>query len=281
MTVTRSRRRPSFGWIVVLGLAVLWLAISGLPFLFMVMSGSKGQFELLSAPVWAMPKDASLQNFQTVLAGTFLQALLNSVLVVGVSLVLVLLIASMAAYVFARIEFRGRGVVFGLILAGLVIPVHITLIPTYVLMVETGLYDSIWALVGPYVAFNLPLAVFVLTEYMRRLPREVEESARVDGCSTAGIYWRIVLPLSGPGMATVAIFTAVAMWNEFVFAYVLTASPGARTLPLSIWDYQGQYTSNIPLIMAVLTLASLPLVVAYVIGQERVVSGITAGAVKG
>lgn len=261
--------------------ALLWLFVAGLPFWFMVQSGFKSQFELLSAPFWALPDRWSLDNFHLVLSGSFPRSLLNSVMVVSVSITLLLAASSMAAYAFSRLDFRFGRVLFGLIVAGLAIPVHVTLIPVYLLTTNVGLYDTLWALVGPYVAFNLPIAVFVLTEFMREIPVELEEAARMDGAGPVRIFLMVILPLSRPGLVTVGIYSAVAMWNEFVFAYVLTSSPGHRTLPLAIWDYQGQYAANIPLIMAVLSLSALPLILLYVVAQERVTSGMLAGAVKG
>jgi raffinose/stachyose/melibiose transport system permease protein len=262
-------------------LATLWLMVAGLPFYFMVQSGFKKQFDLLSHPFWTLPQQWVVENYRTVLQGPFLRSLLNSLIVVSVSVTLILLIASMAAFAFARMHFRLNRTLFAAVLAGLAIPAHVTLIPVYLLTTRLGLYDTLWALIGPYVAFNLPLAIFILTEFMRQIPRELEEAARLDGAGPAAFYWRVALPLSGPGLATVGIYNAVALWNEFVFAYVLTSSPARRTLPLAIWDYQGQYTANIPLIMAVLSLSALPLILIYIVAQERVISGMMAGALKG
>jgi raffinose/stachyose/melibiose transport system permease protein len=273
--------RRRFGRTIGAILALLWLGVAGLPFYFMVQSGFKEQFELLSAPFWAFPKKWALDNFRTVLGGAYLHSLFNSVVVVSFAVLLILAAASMAAFAFARINFRFNRTLFAIVVAGLVIPVHVTLIPVYLLTTRLGLYDTLWALIGPYVAFNLPISVFVLTEFMRDIPRELEEAARLDGAGTFSIFWRIALPLSKPGLATVAIYNAVALWNEFVFAYVLTSSPANRTLPLAIWDYQGQYAANIPLVMAVLSLSALPLILIYIVAQERVTGGMMAGAIKG
>ncbi len=262
-------------------LAFAWLLAAGLPYYFMVQSGFKTQFELLSAPFWALPKEWTLQNYRTVLEGTFIHSLLNSVLVVSLSVLLILIVASMAAFAFSRLQFRFSRPLFAIVVAGLVIPVHVTLIPVYLLTTKMGIYDTLWALIGPYVAFNLPISVFVLTEFMREIPRELEEAAKMDGAGPVSIFLRVILPLSGPGLATVGIYNAVALWNEFVFAYVLTSSPARRTLPLAIWDYQGQYAANIPLIMSVLSLSALPLILIYIVAQERVTGGMMAGAIKG
>ncbi|MEJ0002817.1 MAG: carbohydrate ABC transporter permease [Pararobbsia sp.] len=134
---------------------------------------------------------------------------------------------------------------------------------------------------GPYIAFALPVSIFILTEFMRQIPKELEEAAQLDGCGPFKIFWAIFFPLSAPGLATVAIFNGIMMWNEFIFAYVLTSTPQHRTLPLAIWDFQSQYASNIPMMLAVIAMTSLPLVIAYAFGQERIIKGMMAGSVKG
>ena len=161
------------------------------------------------------------------------------------------------------------------------IPVHITLIPIFKMAQTTGLYDSIWALIGPYVAFGVPISVFILTSFMREIPKEIEESAEIDGCNKYRMFFSMILPLSKPGLATLAIYNGVNMWNEFSFAYTLTQSETARTLPLAVWDFQGQYAMNTPMIMAVLTLTLLPMIIVFIIFQDKLVKGMTAGAVKG
>jgi raffinose/stachyose/melibiose transport system permease protein len=116
---------------------------------------------------------------------------------------------------------------------------------------------------------------------MRQIPRELEEAAQLDGCGPFKIFWRVFFPLSGPGLATVAIYNGIGLWNEFIFAYMLTSTSEHRTLPLAVWDFQGQYSSNVPAMLAVVTLTSLPLIVAYAFGQERVIKGMMAGSLKG
>lgn len=260
---------------------MIWLVIAGAPFYFMAMTGFKERFELFSGDVFAFPQNPTFMNYDEVLTGgSFFNYVKNSLLIVSVSVVLILIISSMAAYVFARMKFRLNRPLFGLIIAGLVIPVHITLIPVYLFTRDIGLYDSLWALLGPYVAFNLPLSIFILTEFMRGIPREMEEAAYIDGCGPMRTFVKIMLPLSTPGLATLAIYNSVVMWNEFVFAFVLITSPKNQPLPLAIWEYQGQYSMNIPAIMSVLTLSALPLILIYIVGQEKVLRGMMAGALK-
>ena len=156
-----------------------------------------------------------------------------------------------------------------------------TLVPIYLMTRQLGLYDTPFALIGPYVATSLPVSIFIMTEFMRQIPRELEEAAQLDGCGPFAMFWKVFFPLSGPGLATIAIYNGIHLWNEFIFAYVLTSSTRNRTLPLAMWDFQGQYASNIPAMLAVVTLSSLPLIAAYAFGQERIVKGMMAGALKG
>lgn len=269
------------GRVAVPVLGLFWLAVTTVPFLFMVMTSFKSQQESFSSSVWALPEALDLVNYRSVLEGPFLTYFKNSVMVVVISVILIMLISAMAAFAFARMRFRFNEALFGLIVAGMIVPIHITLVPIYLMTRQLGLYDSQFALVGPYVATSLPISVFILTEFMRQIPKELEEAARLDGCGPFAIFFKVFLPLSGPGLSTIAIYNGIMLWNEFIFAYVLTSSTSTRTLPLAIWDYQGQYTSNIPAILTVVTLTSLPLVVAYAFGQEKIVKGMMAGSLKG
>ena len=262
-------------------LGLFWLVVTTLPFIFVVMTSLKSQQETFSGSVWSLPEKLNFENYLAVLNGGFWTYLRNSVFVLVTSIILILVISSMAAYAFARLRFRLNKPLFGLIVAGMIVPIHITLIPIYLLIRNVGLYDTPFALIGPYVATALPVSIFILTEFMRQIPKELEEAAKLDGCGAFGIFWKVFLPLSGPGLSTVAIYNSIGLWNEFIFAYVLTSNPANRTLPLAIWDFQGQYASNIPAILSVVTLTSLPLIVAYAFGQERIVKGMMDGALKG
>ena len=276
------RLRPNLsGRLGTVLLAALWLLVTTLPFLFLVFTTFKSQTDIYSTPIWALPKTFDLSNYLLVLQGSFFTYLRNSVVVVAIAIAITLLMSSMAAFAFARLKFRFSGPLFGLIVAGLIVPVHVTLIPIYLLTRSMGLYDTVFALIGPYVAFSLPISIFILTEFMRQIPREMEESAQIDGCGPVRMFTSIFLPLTMPGLATVAIYNGISMWNEFIFAYVLTSTPAHRTLPLAIWDFQSEHSANMPAILAVVTLTALPLIVAYIFGQERIIKGLMAGSVKG
>ena len=174
-----------------------------------------------------------------------------------------------------------RGFIYLLIVACMSIPMHVTLIPVFQMSINTGLYDSLWALIPTNVAFALPLSVFILTGFMKGIPKELEEAADIDGCGRFRRFWQIILPLSTPGLSTLGIYNGVNMWNEFIFAFTLTQKEENRTLPLALWNYQGAYSSNTAMIMACLSLSVLPMIILFCILQDKLVKGMMAGAVKG
>ncbi len=266
---------------LILLLCVFWLLIAVFPFVFMVLNSFKGQMEMFMNGVFALPKNFSFGNYLKVLQGNFPRFLLNSLTVTVVSLAILLGCTSLAAFVFARLKFRVTAVLFALVVACMSIPIHVAFIPVFILTNNIGLYDTLGALIGPYVAFNLPISVFILTGFMKLIPGEMEEAASIDGCSLFGTFFKVILPLSLPGLATLGIYNSINMWNEFSFVLILTQSVGARTLPLAIWDYQGEYTANTPMIMTVLTLSAVPMIIAFIIGQDKLVKGMMAGSVKG
>lgn len=277
----KNKAKNVTAWTVAFILAILWLAVSFMPFVFMVLNSFKEKFEMLTKGVFQLPDSLNWNNYTEVLKGGFGTYFKNSVIVLAISLILLLFIAACASYPLARFKFKLANPIYALIVACMSIPVHITLIPVFKMAKSTGLYDSIWALIGPYIAFAVPISVFILTSFMKEIPREIEESAEIDGCGKIQMFFSMILPLAKPGLATLAIYNGVNMWNEFSFAYTLTQSSANRTLPLAIWEFQGQYSMNTPMIMAVLTLTLLPMIIMFIIFQDKLVKGMTAGAVKG
>lgn len=277
----KSRIKSRISWIIAITLAVLALMVAILPFFFMVLNSFKKKFEMLTNGVFAFPNKLDFSNYQEVFQGGFIGYFINSVLVLGVSLFLILFISACASYPLARFRFRLNTAIYSIIIACMAIPLHITLIPVFQMSKTLNLYDSLYALIGPNVAFSIPISVFILTGFMKSIEREIEESAEIDGCNKYKMFFKIILPLAKPGLSTLAIYNGVNIWNEFSFAYTLTQSPKNRTLPLAVWDYQGQYAMNTPMIMAVLTLTVLPMIILFIFAQQKLVKGMTAGAVKG
>jgi len=261
--------------------AFVWLIIAGGPFLFQIVTTLKTQGEFLSGSLFDPINRLYFGNYASVIRDGFHRYFFNSVFVLGFSLVFLLMLSAFAAYPLSRMQFRLNRPVYSAIIAAMSIPIHITLIPIFVMNVRINLYDNILALIGPNVAFNLPISIFILTGFMQSIPKELEEAADIDGCGKFSTFFRVIFPLSTPGLATLAIYNGVVIWNEFVFVMTLTQSQSSRTLPLAIWQYQGQYSINIPMIMTLLVLSSLPVILLYIFGQDKLVKGMMAGAVKG
>lgn len=277
----KSKIKSRISWTIAIILAVLMALISITPFIFMVLNSFKEKFEMLTKGVFTLPDKLYLDNYAEVISGKFAGFLVNSVIVLAVSLILLLLVAACASYPLSRFKFKLNGPIYALIVACMSIPVHVTLIPIFKMTRSMGLYDTIWALIGPYVAMGVPISVFILTGFMKGIPKEIEESAEIDGCNKIQMFFKMILPLSKPGLSTLAIYNGVNMWNEFSFAYTLTQSSENRTLPLAVWEFRGRYSMNTPMIMAVLVLTLLPMLIMFIFAQDKLIKGMTAGAVKG
>ena len=277
----KSKVKKIISWTIAMIFAIFWFVVALLPFIFMALNSFKDKFEMMVSGVFALPQKWDVSNYVGVFQGNFWRYFLNSVIVLAICLCLLLFISACASYPLSRFKFKLCDPIYALIIACMSIPIHITLIPVFRMMQKIHLYDTIWALIGPYVAFGVPISVFILTGFMRGIPKEIEESAEIDGCNKYQMFFKMILPLSTPGLSTLAIYNGVNMWNEFSFAYTLTQSAKNRTLPLAVWEFQGQYSMNMPMIMAVLTLTVLPMIILFIFMQDKLVKGMTAGAVKG
>ncbi len=256
------------------------LVITGFPFVFLLINSFKDMKEYLMN-IWSLPSVAYLGNYKAVLKPDFLRYFLNSAFVSGVSVFMIVLVSAMVSFAFAKMKFKGSNVLYFLIIAGMMIPVHTTLIPTFTLLSSMHLNDSLIGLCGPYISYNIPISVFILTQFFKEIPREIEEAAIIDGCDTVGIFTKIMLPLSGAGLSTVTVYTFLNTWNEFINANVLINTTAKKTLPLGIREFYGFQSVNIPAILTAILVGSLPVILLYFFAQEKVVNGLTQGAVKG
>ena len=191
------------------------------------------------------------------------------------------LVASLAAYPLAKLRFPLRDQVFLFLLLGLAIPIHVTLLPIFTMLREMGINNTLAALFPPYLAFGLPLHIFILRGYFRSIPDDLREAALIDGASEWQIYWRITMPLAVPALATVFIIDALATWNELLIALVLLSSESVRTVPLGLLNFQGQFSSQMTALNAGILIGIAPVLIVYVLFQRYMVSGLTAGAIKG
>ena len=261
--------------------AAAFLVIYLLPFYLMLINSVKSSQDYGRNGFFTLPEKLMFSNYLKVIEDGIFSYFKNSLVVAVISLVLLLFIGLCAAYAFSRIRLKWTNVLFMLVIACMTISIHVALIPVYLLTRDVGLYDTTAALVGPYIAFNLPITIFILTNFMREIPIELEEAARIDGCGHFRLFASIIVPLSKSGIVTVAIYDVISMWNEFSFALVLTQSPSTRTLPLALWNYKSQYGSDIPMLFAVLFLSVIPMIAAFAFGQDKLIKGMMAGAVKG
>ena len=277
----KERTKSRIAWVVAIFFACVWLIIALVPFFFMVMNSFRKQFDMLSQGVFHLPDPWYFDNYVNVVTNGFFGYFLRSVIVVAVSMVLMLIIASFAAYPLSRMKFKLRGLLYAGIVAMMSIPMHVTLIPIFKMTTDMGLYDTLWSLIGPYVTFALPMSVFILTAFMTTIPKEIEESAEIDGCGKYRCFFSMILPLSKSGLSTLAIYNGVSMWNEFAFANTLIQNPQNKTLPLALGQFKGEHSMDIPLILTVLVLSVLPMLVLFIIFLDKLVKGMMAGAVKG
>lgn len=256
------------------------LIVTGFPFIFLLINSFKDMAEYLRN-IWALPSVFYLGNYGKVFKPDFLRYFLNSVMVSAASVFLIVMVSSMISFAFAKMEFVGSGFLYFLIIAGMMIPVHTTLIPTFTLLSSLHLSDSLIGLCGPYISYNIPISVFILTQFFKEIPKEIEDAAVIDGCTTIGVFRRIVMPLSGAGLSTVVVYTFLNIWNEFINANVLINTTAKKTLPLGIREFYGFQSVNIPAILTAILVGSMPVIFLYFFAQEKVVSGLTQGAVKG
>lgn len=256
------------------------LALTGFPFIFLLINSFKDMQEYLMN-IWSLPSKFYFGNYEKVFKPDFLRYFLNSALVSAASVFLIVLVSSMISFAFAKMKFKGAGFLYFLIIAGMMIPVHTTLIPTFTLLSDLHLNDTLTGLCGPYISYNIPIAVFILTQFFKEIPKEIEDAAVIDGCTTIGVFHKIVLPLSGAGLSTVVVYTFLNIWNEFINANVLINTTAKKTLPLGIREFYGFQSVNIPAILTAILVGSLPVIILYFCAQEKVVNGLTQGAVKG
>ncbi|RCW50610.1 carbohydrate ABC transporter permease [Halanaerobium sp. ST460_2HS_T2] len=261
-------------------IATIFSIIFGYPFIFMVSTSLKGNMEFLQESIWSLPDTYKFINYLDVLNSGFYQYFYNSIFVTLISLVVLVFISTLASYIITRIDFRMNKFVLATFVAGMMIPIHSTLIPVYKISRFLNLNNKLIGLAGPYIAFMLPVSIFILSGFMESIPKEIEESAFMDGASYFQIYTKIILPLSKPAISTILIYNFVQIWNRFVYGLILISSPEKWILTLGLWRFQGEHGFNVPYVMTALTLASIPLIILFILLQEKVVQGMTAGALK-
>ena len=264
------------------GALILYTLIALFPVFVIIINSFKTRRAIFREPL-ALPNSESfsLIGYETVLTqGDFFLYFQNSMIVTVSSLFFVLLFGAMAAYALSEYRFRGN-MLMGLYLAlGIMIPIRIGTVAILEMMVSTGLVNTLWALILVYTAQGLPLAVFILSEFMRQISDDLKNAGRIDGLSEYTIFFRLVLPLVRPSMATVAVFNMIPIWNDLWFPLILAPSEETKTLTLGSQVFIGQFVTDWNAVLSALSMAILPVLVLYVIFSRQLIRGITSGAVK-
>ncbi len=254
--------------------------LSLFPVYFMTVSALKTKGDYL-ANKWSLPTSPILTNFATAFAGEkfFIRFANSTILTVG-AVTLSLIIACLAAYAFARMDFPGKRTLFNLILSLMVIPPVVMVVPLFVSMVRWKLVNTYQGAILIYVGLLLPFSIYLMTNFFQTVPREIVEASRIDGCSNWGVFWQIMLPLSAPALITLVVVNALWVWNELLIALVFLQKDELKTLMVGIAALRSRNYVDIPATMAGLLIATIPIVVLYLFGQKYFIRGLVSGAVK-
>ena len=205
---------------------------------------------------------------------------LNSLLVVVISIVLLVFLSTMSSYALSRIDFKVNKFISLLLVSGMMLPIHASLIPVFVLENKVGIYDTLMGLVLPQLAFAIPISVFIASQFLDTIPPSLLEAAKVDGANHYQMFFQVVLPLLRPAIVTIVIYNGVRIWNNFSFALVFTQSKRNYTIPLGLQEFYGEFSVNVPGILSAITISTLPILIVYFLMQDTVIKGLTGGAVK-
>ena len=262
--------------IVLISYAILII----LPLINMFISSLKSSREIFMAP-YSLPKTLRVENYLKVWGtGRFGRYFFNSMIVTGTTIGLTLLFGSMAAFGIARYRYKLNVLIYLLFLSGIMLPLKAAIIPLFLLLKKLGLLNTLLSLILVYTAMSLPSTVFILSGFMRGLPWDLDDAARIDGCNDFQIYWRIILPLTRQALVIVTIYNAIPVWNDFFFPLVFIQNDNLKTLPLGMTVFFGQYQTNWGLLFSALSIAIIPITILYMLLSKQFVQGLTAGAVK-
>lgn len=259
---------------------IFFAFISVYPVFLMIASSFKTKKEITTHPL-ALPTRFSLENYVAVWKEIhFADNFFNSLFISVVSVALILLVSSMAAFYLARYSFRWNTALLFFFMVGLMLPMKLAISPLYMMMLKLGLLDTLASLVIVYVAGHIPFAVFVFYGFFRTLPKDLDQSARIDGCNDLQVYYRIVLPLMRPALATVSIVDLIGIWNDFFYPLIFIKSTKLSTIPLGMLTLFGEHDTEWNLLFCGLTLSSLPMIIAFLFASRQFIEGMTQGAVK-
>lgn len=273
------KRKGGIGTTVVMTLAALvWIS----PLVLLVVTAVRPLADFVSNGPLSWPDTFTVKNFADAWdIGNFATTYRNSTILLILKVPLGVFVSAMLAYALAKLRIRFGAAIMYTVFLGLTIPIYITIVPVFVMARSAGVTDSLIGLIGPYLAFGIPFEVLVLQSFIRQIPDEIIEAAKIDGAGPWRIFLTIVLPLSAPALVTVLILDAVATWNEFLFALILLSSDANKTIPVGLLNFQGQFSNNSTGLAAGILIAVVPILIAYTFLQRWIVGGLTAGAAKG
>lgn len=267
----------------VLFIAALIVAANGFfPALWILFTSFKTEAELMRVPITILPAAPTIENYIRVFVDQpILRFLFNSVVVAVLSTLLCVFVSALAAYALVRMRIPMAGLILSVLLAIAMFPLVSIMVPLFQVMRDLGLLNTWWALVFPHAVLSMPVCILVLISFFQDIPRDLENAAMIDGCTRLGALWHVVIPLTAPGVFTAGILAFVNSWDEFLLALTLSPRVASRTLPVGITLYQGEFSFPWPIISAALVVAIVPICIVIAIFQERVVSGLTSGGMKG
>ncbi|WP_431279585.1 carbohydrate ABC transporter permease [Leifsonia poae] len=277
---SRSRTGDKWGSPVTYFIALIFIAVCLAPILYIVLGGFRDNSQITSSPA-GLPNPWRIDNYLSVLTGsTFWIEIGNSVIVGVTTTVVVVVLGLMVSYVLARYEFKGRGAMYALFAAGLMFPLTVAITPLYILVKDLGLTNNLGGVILPQIGFALPTTVIILVPFIKAIPVELEEAAALDGASRLGFFFRMVMPLSIPGVVTTGILAFIASWNNYLLPLFILNDQSTFTLPLGVQAFSSQYSVDTAKVLAFTSLSMLPALIFFALFQKRIVGGLT-GAVKG
>jgi raffinose/stachyose/melibiose transport system permease protein len=273
-----KKKLPRFFQYLVLSIITLIILV---PIVILVFGALKTRGEMFTHP-YTLPIPAHWENFALILkTPSFWRMMLNSLIVMLGTTIAVLFVCSLAAFVFARMQFRGNNLAFNFLTLGLMFPITVAIMPVYLVIRQMHLIDTFPAVILVQTAFLISGNILILRGFFTSIPMELQDAAYIDGCSSFGFFWRVMLPLARPALAAIGALTMIVSWNDLLTPLIILNKDTLWTLPLGTMQFQGQYSSDLALTAAFVTLSALPVIIFYLFAERQIVSGLTAGALKG
>lgn len=282
VTNRKSKPKATFGSVILTIILVLWSLVQIFPLYWMLTFSLKSNPEIFGGNVIGLPNDWLWSNYSEILqTGNMFKYLLNSAIVTGATIAITVIAATAATYALTRMVWRGRKTANSIFMLGITIPINAVILPVFLILSKMDITNSYWALIIPYSAFALSMAILISSSFMQGIPKELEEAACLDGCNVYGIFWHVILPLMRPALATLSIFIFLQAWNELMYAVIFINDDRYRTITVGIQQLYGSHTTEWGPIGAALVVATLPVLLIYAFFSSRIQESLVAGAVKG